>query len=92
MFIRSKASNLAAAVSFGTGRFSRNSKRKKNQQPHKIFLGETGVLFARVEKRDSHPSPATPHCLGVVIVCAHILEPTVSYESPFERSSECAFP
>jgi hypothetical protein len=48
---------LAAGVSFGTGRFSRKQQAKKVQQPHKSFLGELGVLFARVAIYLLNPFP-----------------------------------
>src|SRR5580704_2803000 len=69
-----------------------NSKRKKISNRTKFFSVKPRGPFGPIGIRDSHTLPATPHCLGVVIVCAHILEPTVSKESPFDHCLECAYP
>src|ERR1700747_146035 len=86
-----RASNVHSQQSFEPGcrsliwdwKIQQKQQAKKISNRPKFFSVRLKGPFGPVGIRDSHPSPATPHCLGVVIVCVHILEPTVSYESPF---------
>lgn len=85
--------SLAAGVSFGTGNYTENSKRKIYWPP-KIFLGELGGPFGRVGIRDSHPCPVIarswllPSGVGIAIGlqdCADGCAPRVPVDAKRKR-------